>query len=106
MELQTINMVPDLSNKTFTLNQTETNSILKKLIVLLKPLTMVTGGGRNNLAVDIASGTVTTVATVTTVTSVTAVQNQVNMGTVNAFVMAKDQARNNYSNSVRANITF
>ena len=81
----------------------ETNSILKKVLILLKPLGMVTGGGRNNLAVDIASGTVTTV---TTVTSVTAIQNQVNMGTVNAFVMAKDQARNNYSNSIRNNITF
>ena len=70
---------------------------------MLKPLTMVTGGGRNNLAVDISTGNLNSVTTVLTVNTVA---NQSNMGTVNAFVMAKDQARNNYSNSIRSNITF
>ena len=81
----------------------ETNSYFKKIINMLKPLTMVTGGGRNNLAVDISTGNLNSVTTVLTVNTVA---NQSNMGTVNAFVMAKDQARNNYSNSIRSNITF
>ena len=93
----------------------ETNSVLKKILILLKPLGIITGAGRNNLNVDIGSGTVTTVTTVGTVNTVTtvgtvntvsSVTNQANMGTVNAFVMAKDQARNTYANSVRNNLTF
>ncbi len=84
----------------------ETNSVLKKILILLKPLGIITGAGRNNLKVDIGSGTVTTVTTVGTVNTVSSVTNQANMGTVNAFVMAKDQARNTYANSVRNNLTF
>ena len=84
----------------------ETNSVLKKILILLKPLGVITGAGRNNLNVDIGSGTVTTVTTVGTVNTVSSVTNQANMGTVNAFVMAKDQARNTYANSVRNNLTF
>jgi adenosylcobinamide amidohydrolase len=84
----------------------ETNSVLKKILILLKPLGIITGAGRNNLNVDIGSGTVTTVTTVGTVNTVSSVTNQANMGTVNAFVMAKDQARNTYANSVRNNLTF
>lgn len=81
----------------------ETNSYFKKIINLLKPISMVTGGGRNNLAVDISTGNLNSVTTVGTINTVS---NQVNMGTVNAFVIAKDTARNNYSNSIRNNITF
>lgn len=87
----------------------ETNSVLKKMLILLKPLGILTGGGRNNLNVDIGSGTITTVTTVGTVngvTTVATVTNQANIGTVNAFVMAKDQARNTYANGIRSKITF
>ncbi len=84
----------------------ETNSVLKKILILLKPLGIITGAGRNNLSVDIGSGTVTTVTTVTTVGTVSSITNQANMGGVNAFVMAKDQARNTYANSVRSKLTF
>ena len=81
----------------------ETNSILKKLMILLKPLGMVTGAGSNRLSVDLNSGTVTTVTTVTTVATLT---NQLNTGGVSSFVLAKDQARNAFANSIRNNLTF
>lgn len=82
----------------------ESNSILKKILILLKPLGIVTGAGSNRLNVDVS--TVTGVTTVTTVTSVTTLANQTNIGTVNAYQMAKDTARNAYANSIRSNITF
>jgi hypothetical protein len=85
----------------------ESNSILKKILILLKPLGIVTGAGSNRLNVDVTTVTgVTTVTTVTTVGTVTTLANQTNIGTVNAYQLAKDTARNAYSNSIRANITF
>lgn len=88
----------------------ETNSIIKKVLMLLKPLGMITGGGSNRLSVDVNAvgslptlANVTTVATINTVVSLT---NQVNTGGVNSFVMAKDMARMNYNTGIRSRITF
>ena len=78
--------------------------MLRKILTLLKPLGMTTGGQSNRLSVDINSGNIT--ATVSTVTTVTNLTNLVNIGNVNAFSLMKDSARNAYSNSIRNNITF
>ncbi len=78
--------------------------MLRKIITLLKPLGMTTGGGSNRLSVDVVSGAVTiSSGTVTTVTTLT---NLSNIGNVNAFSLMKDSARNAYANSIRSKISF
>ncbi len=84
--------------------------MLRKIITLLKPLGMTTGAGSNRLSVDVNSGTVAissgTVTTVSTVTTVATLTNLTNIGNVNSFSLMKDSARNAYSNSIRANLSF
>lgn len=79
---------------------------LKSLIRLLKPLSVVTGGGSNRLSVDVNSvtGAVSTVTTVTTVTTVASTTNQVNMGNVAAFTMQQSLLRNAFANGIRKNL--
>lgn len=82
---------------------------LKSLIRLLKPLSIVTGGGSNRLSVDVNAvtgtvGTVTTVTTVTTTNTVGSVTNQVNMGNVAAFTMQQSLLRNAFANGIRKNL--
>ncbi|MCX6754339.1 MAG: hypothetical protein NTU81_00715 [Candidatus Nomurabacteria bacterium] len=77
--------------------------MLRKILNLMKPLGMTTGGGSNRLSVDvnnIVAGTITTVTTIATLTNIT------NLGNVNAFSLMKDSARNAYSNSIRSKISF
>ena len=79
----------------------ETNSIIKKLLILVRPLGIITGGGSNRLSVDVnAVGTVSSVGTVTNVT------NQINTGGVNSFVVAKDTSRLAYNTGIRSQLTF
>lgn len=88
--------------------------MFRKLMTLLKPLAMVTGGGSNRLSVDvnsgsvtIGSGTVTTVSTVTTVATVTPRDlGTDSMANTRAFPYAKDSARNAYSLGIRSKISF
>lgn len=85
----------------------ETTFWLKSLLRLLKPLSIVTGGGSNRLSVDvnnITAGTITTVSTVTTTTTVGSVTNQVNMGNVAAFTMQQSLLRNAFANGIRKNL--
>jgi len=96
----------------------ETNSIIKKLLILVRPLGIITGGGSNRLSVDVNNvATVTTVNSVTTVLSVTGVtnvanvaaavvSNQTNTGGVNSFVVAKDTSRLAYNTGIRSQLTF
>jgi len=102
----------------------ETNSIIKKLLILVRPLGIITGGGSNRLSVDVnnvatvaAVNTVATVATVNTVTTVTGVttvsnvanaivSNQTNTGGVNSFAVAKDTSRLAYNTGIRSQLTF
>lgn len=85
----------------------ETTFWLKSLLRLLKPLSIVTGGGSNRLSVDvnnITAGTITTVSTVTTTTTVGSVTNQVNMGNVAGFTMQQSLLRNAFANGIRKNL--
>lgn len=94
------------ANNSSILSIDSTIGWLKTLVRLLKPLSIVTGGGSNRLSVDVnAVASVTTVTTVTTVASVTAVQNQVNMGGVSAFTMQQAMLRNAFANGIRNNIS-
>ena len=80
-------------------------TLLRRIVLLLKPFGMVTGAQSNRLSVDIntiGGGTVNTVSAVTTVGSVT---NQTNMGGVNAFELMKAMSRTGYNTGVRANIS-
>lgn len=83
---------------------------MKALSRLLKPLSIVTGGGSNRLSIDvnnITAGALTSVGTVTTVTTTTTVgtvTNQVNMGSVSAFTLQQALLRNAFANGIRANI--
>lgn len=83
-------------------NTNDNINLLKQILRLLKPLSIVTGGGRNNLAVDIASGVI---ATVTTVTTVSTVANQTNMGNVSGFTMQQALLRNAFANGIRNNLS-
>ena len=76
---------------------------LKSLIRLLKPLSIVTGGGSNRLSVDVnaVTGAVSTVTTVTTVTTVASTTNQVNMGNVAGFTMQQALLGNAFANGIR-----
>ena len=75
---------------------------LKSLIRLLKPLSIVTGGGSNRLSIDVNSGTITTVTTVTTVSTVS---NQTNLGNVSGFVLQQSSMRNAFANGIRRNLS-
>jgi len=79
---------------------------LKSLIRLLRPLSIVTGGGSNRLSVDVNSvtGAVGTVTTVTTVTTVASTTNQVNLGNVAGFTMQQALLRNAFANGIRKNL--
>ena len=78
----------------------------KSIIRVLKPLSIVTGGGSNRLSVDVnaVTGAVSTVTTVTTVTTVASTTNQVNMGNVAAFTMQQSLLRNAFANGIRKNL--
>lgn len=72
----------------------EALSILRRLVILLKPLGIVTGGGSNRLSIDVNSVTgnvaqVTLVPTVTTVGTVNTVANQTNIAGITAFELLK-----------------
>ena len=88
----------------------ETNSIIKKLLILVRPLGIITGGGSNRLSVDVNNvatlPTLANVTTVGTVTTVTNVANQTNTGGVNSFVVAKDTSRLAYNTGIRSQLTF
>lgn len=74
--------------------------LIRRLAQLLKPLSVVTGGGSNRLNVDV--NTVTTVTTVTTVAAVTSL-NQ--FGGITTFQTVRDTNRAAYNTGIRANIT-
>jgi hypothetical protein len=96
-------------------------TLLRRILLLLKPLQQITGGGSNRLSVDvnnITGGTigtvttvtgVTTVSTVSTVTGVTTVStltNQSQIAGVNAFEQLRAINRVGYATGIRANLTF
>jgi hypothetical protein len=76
--------------------------LLRRILLLLKPLGIITGGGSNRLSVDINNIAGGTVGTVTTVT---AVNNQVAMGGVAAFDLMKSMSRTAYNSGVRAKLS-
>ena len=94
---------------------TNDNLLLRKLLNLFKPMTIVTSG-TNRLNIDVNAITtlptlanVTTVGTVTTVTGVTTVStvtNQTQMGGVSGFDLQYTTARNAFANTTRQNISF
>jgi hypothetical protein len=109
----------DVDGNTINPATEESLSLLKRILILLKPLGNITGGGSNRLNIDVNSITngvpiaaaqtlanVTTVATVTTVTTVGTVTNQAQIGGIVAFEQLKSINRIGYANSIRANITF
>lgn len=71
--------------------QDENIELLRKIIQLLKPLNVVTGGGSNRLSIDVnaVTGNVAQVTLVPTVTTVGTVSNQTNIGGITAFEMLK-----------------
>ena len=76
------------------LNQDEIKEalfIMRRLVNLLKPLGIVTGGGSNRLSIDVnaMTGNVAQVTLVPTVTTVGTVSNQTNIGGITAFEMLK-----------------
>lgn len=81
--------------------------MLRKILVLLKPLGMTTGTGSNRLSVDINTGNIAiSSGTVTTVTTVATVNNLASIGGVNSFTLMKDTSRNAYANSIRTKVSF
>lgn len=97
-------------------------TLLRRILILLKPLGVLTGAGSNRLNVDVNAitslptlanvttvagvTTVSTVTTVTTVTTVGTVTNQAQMGGVNAFELMKSMSRTGYANGIRSNLLF
>lgn len=91
-------------------------TLLRRILILLKPLGQITGGGSNRLSVDVNSGnvaissgtvtTVTTVSTVTTTTTVGTLTNQVNIAGITAYEQLRSINRIAYANGIRANLTF
>jgi hypothetical protein len=94
-------------------------TLLRRILLLLKPLGQITGAGSNRLSIDVNTlptlGTVTTVtgvttvSTVTTVTGVTTVNtvtNQAQMGGVAAFELMKAMSRDAYANGIRSKLQF
>lgn len=91
-------------------------TLLRRILILLKPLGQITGGGSNRLSVDVNSGnvaissgtvtTVTTVSTVTTTTTVGTLTNQVNIAGITAYEQLRSINRVGYANGIRANLTF
>jgi hypothetical protein len=76
---------------------------LKRIMHMIKPLTIMTGAGSSRLNLDvnnIVAGTINTVSTVSTVS------NQVNMAGINTFDLLKSGARTAYSVGIRNNLTF
>jgi len=81
--------------------------LLKRIAKILEPISVQDVQQRQRVIIDnIVGGTITTVGTVTTVSTVTAVTNVQSMGGVDYRWQLIDQARNTYSNSIRANIAF
>ena len=95
-------------------------TLLRRILLLLKPLAQITGAGSNRLSVDVNNiGTlptlanVTTVATVSAVTNVTTVAsvtasttvNQTNMGGVTAFELMKAMSRTAYNEGIRSRLS-
>lgn len=77
---------------------------LKRIMHMIKPLTVVTGNGSSRLSIDVAN--LPTLGTVTTVSTVSTVTNQTNMGGVNAFDLMKNGSRTAYVHGIRQNLTF
>lgn len=79
----------------------ESLTLLRRIFQLLKPLSMVTGGGSNRLNVDVT--TVTNVANIATgaLASVTTVNN---LGGITTFDLLKAMSRTAYSNGIRSKI--
>lgn len=89
-------------------------TLLRRILMLLKPLQQVTGGQSNRLNIDVNNITtlptlanVTTVAGVTTVSTVSAstTVNQTNMGGVTAFDMMKAMNRTAYNQGIRTRLS-
>jgi hypothetical protein len=101
--------------------QNENITFLRRIFQILKPLSIITGGGSNRLNIDVNAvttlptvATVTTVTTVSTVTTVTGVTNVTTVGTLNnlaavggipGFDLMKAASRTAYNTGIRANIT-
>ena len=94
-------------------------TLLRRILILLKPLGVVTGAGSSRLSVDVNSAVavsslptlanVTTVAGVTTVSTVTTVgtvTNQSQIGGVNSFELLKAMSRTGYATGIRSNLLF
>jgi hypothetical protein len=84
----------------------------RQLLQLLKPLSVVTSG-TGRLAVDVTApvslGVTATLAAnqdIRTVASVTAVNNQINMGGLNALDLQFNMAHTAWNTGIRNNITF
>ena len=96
---------------------TEGITLLRRMLAVMKPFGVITGGGSNRLSIDINNitggalesvGTVTTVTgvtTVNTVSSVSTVQNQAQMGGITAFDLMKAMSRTAYNSGIRSNIS-
>lgn len=81
-------------------------TLLRRILMLLKPLQQVTGGQSNRLNVDVNNVTaLPTLANVTTVGTVSAVTNQANMGSVTAFDLVKSMSRTAYNQGIRSRLS-
>ena len=83
-------------------------TLLRRILLLLKPLAQITGAGSNRLSVDVNNvGALPTLANVTTVATVTAstTVNQTNMGGVTAFELMKAMSRTAYNEGIRSRLS-
>ena len=90
--------------------QDESLSLLRSILKILKPLSMITGGGSNRLNVDI--NTVpslggNTLGTVGTVSTLNGVNGNIsgNLYGVTGFDLMKAMSRTAYNTGIRSNIT-
>jgi len=77
-------------------------TLLRRILLLLKPLGIITGNGSNRLSVDVNNvASITTVSTVSASTTI----NQTNMGGVTAFDMMKAMSRTAYNQGIRSRLS-
>jgi len=83
----------------------ESVAILKKLLIMLAPISTQDTNQRIRITVDSITGALT-LATVTTIGTVNTVTTMNQIAGVDARYMLMDNARNMYANSVRPYISF
>lgn len=90
-----------------TINPAEEDSLtlLRAIIRLLKPLSVITGAGSNRLSVELGpTASVSSVTTVSTVSTVNTVSNISTISNISSFELMKAMSRTGYNTGIRANL--